>query len=196
MLVAYHQAASIMAEEQSRCQITWTLLAGVGRSESNHARYGGARTDLAGDLSPRIIGPRLDGVEFQEIFDTDGGRLDGDVEYDRAVGPMQFIPGTWRSFGRDGDGDGDADPQNVFDATLAAADYLCRSGPLVGTDRLRVALLSYNQSDAYGQAVLDSWARYEALGLNPEEPWLGGPVPEKLAYLPQGAADGLDGVSP
>ncbi|MCP5025804.1 MAG: hypothetical protein GY929_05925 [Actinomycetia bacterium] len=196
MLVAYHRAATAMGDEQPMCKVDWTLLAGVGRAESNHARFGGARTDLAGDLSRRIIGPRLDGTEFQEIFDTDGGRLDGDIEYDRAVGPMQFIPGTWRSFGRDGDGDGDADPQNVFDASLAAADYLCNSGPLVGTDRMRVALLSYNQSDVYGQAVLASWAQYERLDLDPEEPWLGGPVPEKLAYLPGGAAEGLDGVSP
>lgn len=196
MLVAYHRAAAAMGEEQPRCQIEWTLLAGVGRAESNHARYGGARADLVGDLSRKIVGPRLDGVEFQEIFDTDGGRLDGDVEYDRAVGPMQFIPGTWRTFGRDGNGDGDKDPQNVFDATLAAADYLCQSGPLAGVDRMRVALLSYNQSDVYGEAVLASWRRYERLGLDPEEPWLGGPVPEKLAYLPEGAAEGLDGVSP
>ena len=38
------------------------------------------------------------------------GRLDGDDTWDRAVGPMQFIPSTWAWSGRDGDGDGVAQP--------------------------------------------------------------------------------------
>src|SRR3546814_20580862 len=57
-----------------------------------------------------------------------GGRWDGDARWDRAVGPMQFIPGTWKSFGVDGSGDGLADPNNVFDAATAAARYLCHGG--------------------------------------------------------------------
>ncbi len=53
--------------------------------------------------------------------------------YDRAVGPMQFLPGTWGRWGSDGDRDGVSDPQDVDDAALAAARYLCertlRPGP-------------------------------------------------------------------
>jgi len=40
------------------------------------------------------------------VVDSDGGALDGDARYDRATGPMQFLPGTWRSIGADGNGDG------------------------------------------------------------------------------------------
>lgn len=43
------------------------------------------------------------------------------VVYARALGPMQFLPGTWSRYAADGDGDGKADVQNVFDASLAAA---------------------------------------------------------------------------
>jgi cell wall-associated NlpC family hydrolase len=42
-----------------------------------------------------------------------------------AVGPMQFLPSTWHTYGVDGDGDGRADPRNPADAIPAAADYLC-----------------------------------------------------------------------
>ena len=38
---------------------------------------------------------------------------------------MQFLPGTWSRYASNGNGDGKADVQNVFDASLAAARYLC-----------------------------------------------------------------------
>ncbi len=55
---------------------------------------------------PPVRGPALSGGAFSAIRDTDGGRYDGDPVWDRAVGPMQFIPGTWRIWGADGNGDG------------------------------------------------------------------------------------------
>ena len=79
-------------------------------------------------MHPAIIGPALDGVEFASIPDSDGGRYDGDTTWDRAVGPMQFIPSSWAIFGEDADGDGFDDPNNMYDATLAAAEHLCRGG--------------------------------------------------------------------
>ena len=45
--------------------------------------------------------------------------------YDRAVGPMQFIPSTWSVIGVDGDNDGKRNPQDIDDAALATAVYLC-----------------------------------------------------------------------
>jgi membrane-bound lytic murein transglycosylase B len=39
----------------------------------------------------------------------------------------QFVPATWRQLGRDGNGDGIKDPNNMWDATLAAGGYLCES---------------------------------------------------------------------
>jgi hypothetical protein len=43
----------------------------------------------------------------------------------RAVGPMQFIASTWRRVQVDGNGDGRGDPDNIYDAALGAAVYLC-----------------------------------------------------------------------
>jgi membrane-bound lytic murein transglycosylase B len=67
---------------------------------------------------------------------------------------MQFIPSTWRRFARDGNGDGERDPQNLYDATAAAAAYLCH-GRRVDTEAgLRAGYFSYNHSLAYVDAVL------------------------------------------
>jgi hypothetical protein len=97
----------------------------------------------------------LDGNGFAAIPDSDGGALDGDPHWDRAVGPMQFIPATWARWARDGDNDGVADPQDVEDATAASAAYLCAGGrDLATADGLRDAVLSYNHSIAYLMLVL------------------------------------------
>lgn len=47
-----------------------------------------------------------------------------------AQGPMQFMPGTWRAYGVDGDGDGVADINNAIDAIHGAANYLAKHGSL------------------------------------------------------------------
>ena len=99
------------------------------------------------------------------IRDTDGGALDGDTAFDRAVGPMQFIPGTWTTFAKDGNNDGVASPHNVYDAALAAGDFLCAGGgDLSQPADQRAALLRYNRSDAYGALVL-RWAAAYAAGV-------------------------------
>src|SRR4051812_34290486 len=127
-LNAYRVAAARMASAEPSCGIDWSLLAGIGRVETNHARFRGAVLNSDGTSTPRIMGPPLNGIQFAFIRDTDGGSWDGDSSYDRAVGPMQFIPATWRAYGVDGDGNGTADPFNINDASLGAANYLCRSG--------------------------------------------------------------------
>ena len=87
--------------------------AGIGRVESNHGRFGGAVLQPDGSAVPKIIGPALNGVGFAYIADTDHGVWDTDTVYDRAVGPMQFIPGTWRSYGISASGgSGLGDPAN------------------------------------------------------------------------------------
>jgi hypothetical protein len=74
------------------------------------------------------------------------------------VGPMQFIPSTWRRLGRDGNHDGVADPNNLFDAATSAAAYLCLAGgDLTDRDGLRRAVYAYNHSWRYVDAVL-GWA--------------------------------------
>ncbi|MCC5950471.1 MAG: lytic transglycosylase domain-containing protein [Acidimicrobiia bacterium] len=160
VLDAYVRAASTLAEENPGCALPWWLLAGVGRTESNHGTHGGSTVDEAGYQSTPIIGIPLDGNGVARILDTDGGALDGDPVYDRAVGPMQFIPGTWARWGRDATGSGRAEPQNYYDAAESAAAYLCHYGPgLDGEAGQRRALLAYNRSTAYVELV-----RSRALG--------------------------------
>jgi hypothetical protein len=161
-LRAYREAAAWAAGFDPDCRLPWPVLAGIGRIESNHGLFGGPATRFSagGTVSPRITGPPLDGNGVASIPDSDGGRWDGDVTWDRAVGPMQFIPTTWVSLGRDGNGDRVADPNNLFDAAVSAAGYLCLSGDgdLGDPARLRQAIYSYNHSWPYVDAVL-GWAR-------------------------------------
>lgn len=143
------------------CTIDWTLIAAIGLVETDHGRYGGATLTRAGIATPKIIGPALTGSDgFALIRDTDDGVVDGDRVHDRAVGPMQFIPGTWRWAGADGDGDRRRDPHDIDDAAAATAGYLCRVGDLGDPDRRRAAVLTYNQSAAYADAVLSVAAAY------------------------------------
>ena len=184
-LRAYREAAAWAAGYDAGCRLPWTVLAGIGRIESNHGLFGGPATRFSpsGTVSPRITGPPLDGNGVASIPDSDGGRWDGDTTWDRAVGPMQFLPGTWRSLGRDGNGDGVADPGNLFDAAVSAAAYLCLSGggDLTDPARLRRAVYAYNHSWPYVDAVL-GWARLYQGGVvaGPAVP-SGPPVPATTA---------------
>jgi membrane-bound lytic murein transglycosylase B len=64
---------------------------------------------------------------------------------------MQLIPEAWRNWHADGNADGVQDPQNIDDATLAAAGYLCRAGgqALDTESGWRRAVLAYNGSERY-----------------------------------------------
>ena len=155
VLRAYHQAADRLAVEQPSCKLPWWLLAGIGHTESGHAESGRLTAD--GTTRGRILGPRLNGGIPGDaiITDTDHGSYDGDTVYDRAVGPMQFIPSTWVRWGADGNADGKVDPSNIFDATLAAGRYLCANDRDLATPAgLRAAVLSYNHSAPYLATVL------------------------------------------
>ena len=77
-----------------------------------------------------------------------------------ALGPMQFMPATWASYGVDGDGDGKADIMNPYDAVPAAALYLCRNGAGRGGQALYDAIFNYNHADWYVREVLALAARY------------------------------------
>jgi membrane-bound lytic murein transglycosylase B len=190
-LRAYREAAAWAAGYDPGCRLSWTVLAGIGRIESNHGLFGGAATRFspAGAVSPRITGPPLDGRGVAAIPDSDGGRWDGDTVWDRAVGPMQFIPGTWRSLGRDGNGDQVADPNNLFDAAVSAAGYLCLSGgDLSDPAQLRQAVYGYNHSWSYVDAVL-GWAGLYQGGVAPGPPVPTGtapPAPTSTTAAPGG----------
>lgn len=150
-LAAYSGAALLVAQTRPECGLGWNTLAGIGQVESHHGTYAEAQVEPDGQVAPAIIGIPLDGSPgLAEIPDTDGGTLDGDTEWDRAVGPMQFIPATWALYAQDGSRSGDSDPHHFDDAALTAAVYLCESGEDLTSDEGWVdAVVAYNQSVRY-----------------------------------------------
>jgi hypothetical protein len=154
-LQAYGYAQLWEQQSQPGCHLTWTTLAGIGKIESDHGREGGASIQPDGRALPPIIGPALNGTGgLQRIADTDHGTLDGDPAYDHAVGPMQFLPATWAQYQIDGDQDGTADPNDINDAAVAAAKYLCAGGRDLSTaGGWWSAVLAYNAIQSYAQDV-------------------------------------------
>ncbi|MGV0714299.1 lytic murein transglycosylase [Mycolicibacterium sp. XJ662] len=163
-LTAYRNADGLMARAAPGCGLSWNLLAGIGQIESRHA-FGG-KADHRGTAVEPIFGPTLDGsLPGNEIIVA--ARNSGRTVYARAMGPMQFLPSTWDLFGADGNGDGHAEPQNLFDATLAAARYLCSGGlDLRDRSQLITAVLRYNNSMPYTLNVL-GWAEAYGTGEPP-----------------------------
>ncbi|MGH9182071.1 MAG: Ig-like domain repeat protein, partial [Acidimicrobiales bacterium] len=159
MLEAYQRAERTMADTQPACHLSWTTLAGIGKMESGHAS--GGRVDSAGNTLGPILGPRLSGSPgMAAIADTDQGTLDADSGWDRAVGPMQFIPSSWRVYGT-------GNPNNIYDSTLAAGRYLCAGGAdLSDPAQQAVAVYRYNHSGPYVTAVL-RWAVGYQTGVMP-----------------------------
>lgn len=148
VLDAYQRARRRLDSDQPACQLSTALLAAIGKVESGHAR--GGLVDATGTTAEPILGPVLDGGVFAAIPDTDRGLWDGDLVWDRAVGPMQFIPSTWTRWASDGNDDGRANPHNVYDASLAAARYLCAADRDLSTSTdVDAAILSYNRSASY-----------------------------------------------
>ena len=169
-LTAYRRAAHAQASLTPGCHLPWWLLAGIGFVESGHAHSGGSdHAGWRGVARPPIYGPVLDGsYGFKAIHDTDNGVLDGDKRWDRAVGPMQFLPSTWRSWAPSGQFDGHANPQNIFAAARATAGYLCASGSDLSQHHpLALAVYSYNHSFNYVRLVLSVGARYA--GMSPDQ---------------------------
>lgn len=165
-LKAYGAATLRAKEEFPNCHLTWNTLAGIGWNETRHGIYdgsifGGSKLDDEGTVQPPIIGLQLNGEGFAEVVDTDKGKLDGDREYDRAVGPMQFIPQSWSHYGVDANGDGKTDPQNIFDAAAAASRLLCDFDRDLATENgWTSAVRNYNQSDRYVRDVRDAAANF------------------------------------
>jgi Transglycosylase SLT domain len=78
-----------------------------------------------------------------------------------ALGPMQFLPSTWRVWGIDGFGDtGVPDIMNPFDAVPSAARLLCADGAAAGGQSLRQAIFDYNHAGWYVDEVLTLAAEY------------------------------------
>lgn len=74
-----------------------------------------------------------------------------------ALGPMQFMPATWRSMGVDGNNDGRPNIMDPEDAIPAAARYLRASGAPEDYHR---ALLAYNNAEWYVAEVMAKAVEY------------------------------------
>ncbi|WP_318207220.1 lytic transglycosylase domain-containing protein [Streptomyces sp. SJL17-1] len=179
VLAAYQRAEQSIRSTTPGCNLPWQLLAGIGKVESGQAS--GGRVDANGTTLKRIVGPALNGNGFANITDTDDGLYDGDPTHDRAVGPMQFIPSTWATWGQDANSDGKKDPNNIYDAAQAAGLYLCANDRNLALKAdLDRAILSYNRSTEYLNTVM-SWFEYYRRGTHQ--------VPDGTGVLPVDRSD-------
>ena len=161
-LSAYQRAEGVINKADPGCNLPWELIAAIGRVESDHGRAGGNTLDDLGVARPGIYGVPLNGKNAtQAIADTDGGQYDDDSRWDRAIGPMQFIPSTWSVVGVDGDSDGTRNPQDVDDAALATAVYLCSGDDDLSQEKgQRASVYRYNHSNDYVDLVLQIMRAY------------------------------------
>jgi hypothetical protein len=118
----------------ARYGLDWTALAAVGKIECDHGRS-------------RAVGCHR-----------------GEENPAGAAGPAQFLTGTWRRYGVDGDGDGRRDRWGPADAIFGMANYLRASGAPADYGR---ALYAYNHAAWYVQAVLAQAQRYRGAYLPP-----------------------------
>ena len=169
VLDAYLRATRRVDIADPACGLEWWAVAAIGYVETGHARGRAMLPD--GTVTDDIIGPTLDGTNGNQlVLDTDKGALDGDPVYDHGVGPMQFIPETWKNQGADGNNDGVKDPYNFYDAALATARELCAHR---GDQRLSTvtgfgnAIFAYNPSKDYVRKVTDIAVKYQKANLIP-----------------------------
>ena len=124
------------------------------------------------DLGPRgfAIVAAVHSVESDFGRSTLAGVRSG-TNFAGAMGPGQFLAGTWAAFGVDADGDGTKDPYSVPDSIFSTANYLSASGAPADWE---AALFAYNHADAYVQKVLEASEVFEGEGEVVCEPEIGG----------------------
>jgi hypothetical protein len=140
-----------------RYHLDWAILAGIGKVECDHGR----------DPDPSCT-------------------QEGAVNSAGAGGPMQFIAGTWATYGVAPNG-GTPDRWNPEDAIFGAANYLKASG---APGDYRKAIFAYNHAEWYVDEV-ESWAaRYRG---PPTPPTPAGSAGTPAAPLEPTAGSGAGG---
>lgn len=91
-------------------------------------------------------------IEAVHYVETGCSDSTNETSYAGATGPMQFMPGTWRTYASDGDGDGSANIYDVEDAVFGAANLLAQSGAAEGD--YQSALFNYNHAQWYVDKVI------------------------------------------
>ncbi|WP_138997758.1 hypothetical protein [Rhodococcus zopfii] len=161
---AYRAAEMQLQIDTPGCGLQWNLIAAVGRLESGHA--GGGRTDVLGTLSTPKVSPN--------------GEL----------GPLQLPAAVWEQHSADGNADGHADPQNVFDQSLAAGHWMCANeADLREPDGRTRAVALFDTRPEYLKNV-EAWsAAYEKGAATSPGVISPPPVPTPTARPVPGAAD-------
>lgn len=168
-LEGYGKAQLQISAMEPGCRLGWNTLAGIGWIETGHGTTRGSVLLPDGRTSKLILGPALDGTKGTRAIKATAAdeAATGDPKWDHAAGPMQFIGGTWARWGTDGNRDGIVDRNNIDDAALSAAMYLCAGGrDLSSGDGWSDAVFSYNHSNKYVLAVNKRANKYamDALG--------------------------------
>lgn len=161
--LAYETAAQNIATSSAACNLKWSLLAAIGRVTSDHGRVGNRTLTNGAVVTPPLVGVELNGAPgVSNVLDTDGGTLDGDAKFDRAIGPMQLLPAVWQEFAEDADRDGKKDPQNIFDAALTAGKFLCSGNLDLSTEQhKKQALVRYDKTAGFAEQVVKVATAYE-----------------------------------
>lgn len=155
-LEGYGKAQLNIAAMKPQCRLGWNTLAGIGWIETGHGTTRSSVLMPDGRTSELILGPALDGTKGTRAIKATVAdhAATGDPKWDHAAGPMQFIGGTWARWGVDGNQDGIVDRNNIDDAALSAAMYLCANDRDLSTgEGWSAAVHSYNHSDKYVLAV-------------------------------------------
>ena len=161
-LAAYQRATTVINSADDRCHLDWELVAALGKVLTDHGRAHGSELDAEGVARPAVVGQRLTGRHgTPRVADTDAGLLDNDSKLDRAVGPMLLLPAVWSVVSVDADSDGRRNPQDVEDAALGAAVFLCAGpGDFRNASHVRSEVRRYHSGAGYIRSVFGVRAAY------------------------------------
>lgn len=154
------------ASEGATCGVSPSVLAAIAESVSNVDFLEEYVFDRHGTVQPSLFGESGDGTQagYATLLDTDAGEIDHDPTWDRPVGPFQILPTSWALYGFDANRDGVTDPQNLWDASATAAEFLCSVG--ADTD-VHLAIRRYVGSDALAADVHENLeGSTEVLGIS------------------------------
>lgn len=143
VLAAYRNAETQTPVLAAGCEVSWTVTAGIWKITANHTNLAGHTLSSDGRVTPPLTHPPSD--------DSTEERL----------GPGGIPASVWSEIGVDGGKDGRVDPQQVDDAALTAAIYLCHLTPggVLDDAGLSVALAGYNPQPGWAERVM-AWINY------------------------------------
>jgi hypothetical protein len=152
-LAAYQRAEVVLAEALPTCHLDAALLAGIGKVETDHGRYGAWKLGPRARMFPDLVGAPVDRRSRPQP-DSDGGTWDHDPNADLPLGPLQIEPSAWQETAVDGDGDGIRSPFDLDDAALSLGVLLCADGADLADPTARDATLrALNDRPAFVNAV-------------------------------------------